>query len=190
MAIPAWTEARLALTGALKLARGDPSGLAYFDASIEGFWHSFRAAVLCYPLYLVLVSLPADAAPAAPDAWRILAIETIHFVIFWVAFPLAALPLVQWLDRDDHFLGFMVAFNWCQVPQSVLCAVVGLAGGSGMLTADATALAGFAAGVVAMIYEWYVSQVALAVSGLRAILIILLDLVLATLLSHIAEALY
>jgi hypothetical protein len=60
MATPAWAEARLALTGALRLARGDARGLACFDPSEAGFWHSFRAAVLCYPLYLILLSFPIE----------------------------------------------------------------------------------------------------------------------------------
>jgi hypothetical protein len=39
----ALAEAWLALAGALRLARGDPGGIACFDASIGGFWRSFRS---------------------------------------------------------------------------------------------------------------------------------------------------
>jgi hypothetical protein len=191
MAAPAWAEARLALTGALRLARGDPGGMAWFDASEDGFWHSFRAAVLCYPLYLILLSFPIQIGePAAVDTWRLLAVETIHYVISWVAFPLLMLPLVDWLRRSERYFGFMVAYNWCQVPQTVAFAVVALAGGIGLLSADGVLIGDLIAGIAALVYEWFVSRVALAISGPRAALVILADVILATVLSHISAALY
>jgi hypothetical protein len=71
MATTALAEAWLALTGALRLARGDPGGMACFDASEEGFWHSFRAAVLCYPLYLILLAFPIELGTSTRGGcWR------------------------------------------------------------------------------------------------------------------------
>src|SRR5689334_21175054 len=125
MAAPAWVEARLALAGALRLARGDPGGLACFDPSLDGFWHSFRAALPCYPLYLILLAFPVGGVTGGGlHHWDGVVVETIHFVIAWVAFPLLVLPLADWLDRGDRFLPFMVAYNWCQVlPTAVFAAV-------------------------------------------------------------------
>ena len=191
MATAAWAEARLALTGALRLARGDPRGLACFDPSEDGFWHSFRAAVICYPLYLILLAFPIELGQVPEvDAFRVLAVETIHYVISWVAFPLLMLPLVDWLQRGDRFFGFMTAYNWCQVPQTAVFAAIALAGGAGLLSTDGLLIADLIAGLAALVYEWYVSRVALAVSGLRAGLVIVVDVVLATVLSHISSSLY
>jgi len=192
MATPAWAEARLALTGALRLARGDARGLACFDPSEEGFWHSFRAAVVCYPLYLILLSFPIEIGDTATevDAVRLFVVETIHYVISWVAFPLLMLPLVDWLQRGNRYFGFMVAYNWCQVPQTVVFAVVALLGGIGVLSAEGVLIGDLIVGLAALVYEWFVSRVALAVSGPRAGLVILADIVLATVLSHISAALY
>jgi len=191
MATAAWAEARLALTGALRLARGDPRGLACFDPSEDGFWHSFRAAVICYPLYLILLAFPIELGQVPEvDAFRVLAVETIHYVISWVAFPLLMLPLVDWLQRGDRFFGFMTAYNWCQVPQTVVFAAIALAGGVGLLSTDGLLIADLIAGLAALVYEWYVSRVALAVSGMRAVLVIVADVVLATVLSHISSSLY
>ena len=181
----------MALTGALRLARGDPGGLACFDPTEEGFWHSFRAAVLCYPLYLILLSFPIQIGDVVEvDAWRVLAVETIHYVISWVAFPLLMLPLVDRLHRGDRYFGFMVAYNWCQVPQTVVFAVVALAGAVGLLSAEGMLVADLFAGLAALVYEWYVSRVALAISGSRAALVILADVILATVLSHVSASLY
>src|SRR3954447_13476183 len=92
VAVPAWTEVQLAVGGALRLACGDRRGLGFFDTSIDGFWRSFRAAAICYPLYLVLVTFRV----AAPEWTRagipdILIVETIGYVISWVGFPLLIL---------------------------------------------------------------------------------------------------
>ena len=188
---PAWAEARLALGGALRLARGDPRGLAAFNPTEAGFWHSFRAAALCYPLYLILLSFPLQIGDVGEvDSWRLVAVETIHYVISWVAFPLLMLPLVDWLRRSERYFLFMVAYNWCQVPQTAAFAAVALAGAAGLLPADGVLIADLIVGIAALVYEWYVSRVALAVSGSRAALVILVDVILATVLSHVSAALY
>ena len=188
---PAVAEARLALTGALKLARGDARGLAYFAPTEEGFWHSFRAGVLCYPLYLILLSFPIQLGGADKiDTGRVLTVETIHFVISWVAFPLLMLPLVDRLRRSDRYFGFMTAYNWCQVPQTAVFATVALLGALGVLSVEGVLVADLIAGLAAIVYEWYVSRVALAVSGRQAALVILADIVLATVLSHVSASLY
>jgi len=184
-------EAWLAVTGALRLARGDRGGMACFDPTEEGFWHSFRAAVLCYPFYLILLAFPIELG-AAPEVspGRVLIVETIHYVISWVAFPLVMLPLVDWLRRGERYFAFMVAYNWCQVPQMTLFAAVALAGAAGLLSAQDVLIADLIVGLAALVYEWFVSFVALDVSRPRAALVILADVVLATILSHVSQSLY
>ena len=184
-------EAWLAVTGALRLARGDRGGMACFDPTEEGFWHSFRAAVLCYPFYLILLAFPIELG-AAPEVspGRVLIVETIHYVISWVAFPLVMLPLVDWLRRGERYFAFMVAYNWCQVPQTAVFALVALGGGAGLLSTEGMLIVDLIVGIAALVYEWYVSYVALEVSRPQAALVIFVDVVLATILSHVSSSLY
>jgi len=189
----ALAEAWLALAGALRLARGDPGGIACFDASIGGFWRSFRAALLCYPFYLILLSFPVvigDGPLEEIDAGRFYAAETIHWVISWAAFPLLVLPIVDWLQRGDRFLRFMTAYNWSQVPQTIIFAAVALVGGAGIFSANAMLSVDLILGIATLVYEWYIARVALALSSGRAALIILADVVLAVVLTHVSRALY
>jgi hypothetical protein len=191
MTVPAWTEIRLAVGGALRLARGDPRGLGFFDTSIHGFWRSFRAAVICYPFFLILVGFRVSAAHwEASGVMRIVIVETIGYVISWVAFPLLMLPLSRWLGREDRFLPFMVAYNWSQVPQTALFVILGADTASGLLPHAVAQFADFAAAVAVLLYEWYIARVALAVSSSQAVPVVLLDLVLGSVLSRITEALY
>src|SRR5437667_1604888 len=112
MAVPAWVEVQLAVGAALKLARGDPSGLGFFDTSVDGFWRSFRAGVICYPFFLILLVFRVSAAHwAASGMAHIVIVETIGYVISWVAFPLMVLPLPRYRGHDTRTLPFPVAFT-------------------------------------------------------------------------------
>ena len=191
MAGPAWAEAQLALTGTLRLARGDRGALACFNATEEGFWRSFRAAVLCYPMFLILLAFPIELGDGAVDrSLSYFVVETVRFVIAWTAFPLIALPLADWLGRGNRYLLFMTTYNWCQVPQTVAFTAVTLLGAIGALPAEGVVLGDLVVGIGALVYEWYISRVARAVSGPLAGLVIVIDVILATVLSHVAVALY
>jgi hypothetical protein len=191
MTVPAWTEVQLAVGGALRLACGDRRGLGFFDISIDGFWRSFRAALICYPLYLLLLGFRI-AAPVweASGVVPVLVVETIAFVIAWAAFPLMILPLSRWLDRENRFLPFMVVYNWSQIPQAVLFVLIGLDSASGLLPPSTVQVAGMLAVIAVLVYQWFIARVALAVSGAQATLVVVIDLLLGTTLGRLAEALY
>jgi len=191
MTVPPWTEVQLAVGGALRLACGDRRGLGFFDTSIDGFWRSFRAALICYPLYLALLSFRVSSASWTQSGVpTILVVETIAFVISWTAFPLLILPLARLLGREDRFLAFMVVYNWSQIPQTVLFVLVGLDGATGLLAPSAAGFAQLVAAIAVLVYEWYIARVALLVTGAQATVVVMVDLVLGTALGRVAEALY
>jgi hypothetical protein len=191
MAAATWGEVRSALVGSLRLAKGDRGGLACFDRSLDGFWRSFLAAFLCYPFYLVLLTMRVSLAQwEAAGGVRIVLIETIGYVIAWVAFPLVMLSLARWIGREHRFFDFMVPYNWCQLPQSVLFVLVGLDSESGMLGDPAAQAIEVAAAVAVLVYEWYIARVALETSGGAATLVVLVDLVLGVVITRAAGSLY
>ena len=191
MTVAAWTEVQLAVGGALRLAVGDRRGLGFFDASIDGFWRSFRAGMICYPFYLLLlafrISTPHWAASGVPS---ILVVETISYVISWVAFPLLMLPLLRTLGRQSRFLPFMVAYNWSQIPQTALFVLVALDGAAGLLSPSSAAAASLVAAIASLVYEWYIARVALLVTAAQAMLVVIIDLVLGLSLGRVAQSLY
>jgi hypothetical protein len=187
----AWTEVQMAVVGTLRLAIGDRRGLGFFDISIHGFWRSFRAGAICYPLYLLLVAFRVSAAQwGASGVAPILVVETIAFVISWVAFPLLILPVTRQFRRDDRFLAFMVAYNWSQIPQTVLVLLIVLDGATGLQPPSEASVAGVLAVIATLVYEWYIARVALAVTGAQATLIVIIDLLLSSALGRVAEGLY
>jgi hypothetical protein len=187
----AWAELRLALAGSLRLARGDRGGLDCFDRSLDGFWRSFRAAVIVYPLYLLLLTMRVSIAQwQTAGGYSIVAIETIGYVISWVAFPLVMLSVTRWLGRSHRFFDFMVPYNWCQVPQSVLFVLIGLESESGMLGAPAARAIELAGAIAVLVYEWFIARVALDVTRSAAVLVVLVDLALGALINRAALNLY
>jgi len=185
MAGAALQEIRTALLGTLMLARGDARGLANFDASLGGFWRSFRAAAISYPLYLGLTLGHVQDA-----TWRVVIVETIGYVVSWTAFPLVMLSLCRRLNRDDHFFGFMTAYNWCQVPQIVLFSAIAAIEAVGVIGEGPVAAIGLAATAAVLVYEWFIARVALDVSVPAAVLVVVVDVALAALLQQINESLY
>jgi hypothetical protein len=190
MAAAGWGEVSSALAGTMRLARGDRSGLAAFDRSLAGFWRSFRAALLAYPFYLIVLRMQVGIAEWQRAGGRILVVETIAYVIAWTAFPLVMLEVARWLGREDRFFDFMVPYNWCQLPQSFLSLVIGIAAESRLLAPAANEAIGLAAAVAIFVYEWFIARVALDTTRAAAALVVLVDFLLAVSVTRIAASLY
>ena len=191
MGAAAWQEARLALAGTLRLVVGDRGGLACFDCSLDGFWRSFRAAVICYPLYLVLLAMRITLAEwERSGGWHIVTVETIGYVIAWVAFPLLMLNVTRVIGRAHRYFDFMVPYNWCQVPQSALLVLVGIESQTGILGAQASETIDVVAAFATLVYEWYIARIALETTGSAAAFVVLVDLVLGVALSRVSGSLY
>jgi hypothetical protein len=191
MTVSSWVEVQLAVGGALRLACGDRRGLGFFDASLDGFWRSFRAAAICYPMYLFLLSLRITSPEWAAAGWpTVVLVETIAYVVSWVAFPLLMLHVAHFFGRDHRFLAFMVAYNWSQVPQTVLLTIVGLDAATGLFPPHIMQFVEAIATIAVLVYEWYIARVALAVSGPQAALVVVIDVVLGTTLGRVAQGLY
>lgn len=163
------------LTGAWRLARFDPRGMSYFDTTIAGYWRSFYAAVICLPAYIVMVAVDMQRTPVLASLERLLAVHAIAYVINWTAFPLAMTWAVGLLDREDHYLRYITARNWAEVLEMALF-VPALT----LAASDASwfePLPAFAAFVV-FCYQWFVARTALDTSGIQALAVVGLNLVI------------
>jgi hypothetical protein len=168
-------EATASIYGAWRLARLDPRGLSYFNTTEAGFWRSFWAAAISAPAYVLTVAFEyAQRTPTATDA-RIFAVHAIAYVISWTAFPLVMATVVRMLDRERYYVRYIVAHNWANVVEMVLFVLAtGLAAtGIGWFTI----LPAFTAFLI-FGYQWYVARIALEITGLQAMAVIGLDLLL------------
>jgi hypothetical protein len=189
MAIP--PDIANALVGAWRLARFDRTGLAFFARDAAAFIRSFRAAIIAYPAFLILLALRlSDAEWQDADWLHLFLAETIGYVIAWAAFPLLMLPVTRFLAREHLWLGFIIVYNWSQVLQYALFLFATGLAQSGLLPSPLAAGIASAATLAVLGYEWFIARVALDISGAAAVMIVLVDLVLGVLISRATDALH
>jgi hypothetical protein len=173
---PMIREVKRSIWGSARFASFDPRGLHYFNLTIEGFWRSFLAAVVSLPLFLAI-----DALSYRPT-------EFIHYLnlalgygISWIALPLVMIPVVIALELRSAYIPFVVTYNWTSVITYGLALVTVL-----LFHADNTigASLSLAFWVVSCLYRWFVAKVALNAGILIPIVVVVLDQVLATLISR------
>jgi hypothetical protein len=162
-----------ALYGAWRLARFDPGGMSYFDLSIDGFWASFLAAALLYPLYVLQLFLLPDWHDGSVDTGTLLLVRTLAYGISWIDFPLIAIVLTRYLGLGGRYVPFIIALNWASVLQGLLQIALVIVKATGILGefADLLWFAGF---IVVLVYQWYVTRVSLgAPAGMAAALVVI-----------------
>jgi hypothetical protein len=163
--------------GMARLARLDPIGFEWLDRSVEGFWRSFRIAVLLLPAFALHVFYDLSDAEIAASLPRILAIEGIYYIIAWTAFPVFVHPIAVALGREQRYVGYIVAINWSQVIQyGVLIPVetlifLGQGGGIGTFL-------GVVVFFALVFYLWFIAKTALDIPGTTAAGIVVLDILI------------
>jgi hypothetical protein len=180
--IPSWAEVNRGLNGALLLLRRDPSGMALFDLSIEGFWKSFFAIVVAAPAYAVLAYHRWQITEAAPGLGRFASVELVSYLGGWLAFPVAAIFLTRHLGLAGRYVPLIVAVNWAAVLQAAILLgallVASLAGG-GLGT-----LFLLAAAFGVLLYQWFVVRTALDTTAGLAAMLVAIDMLLSTVVSR------
>ena len=177
------------LYGAFRLAHLDRRGVDYFDKSLEGFWRSFFAAVLVLPLFVILSALRFGEPGLTQNTYRYFSIEMTAYAMSWIAFPLAVLPVTRFFGREQNFLGFIVAYNWASVLQSVLYLPIAMLVITQTIPESYAGLISFIAIGFIMVYIWFVTRVALDVSAGIAIAIVGMDFMLSVLIRTFSEGL-
>lgn len=178
-------EIAAGVTGAFRLARRDPGGLACFDASPHGFWRSFWAAALVAPAFIIIDLLAGTLN--ADTSFHTLAIMLIGYIIDWTLFPVVMILIADSLGKWPLYTRYIVAYNWSAAAQmAVLFPVAILAV---MSPNHATMLLAQAATIILLVYRAYVAHVALAVPVGTAAGIVLMDVLLAGLLRVVSDRL-
>lgn len=172
------------IAGALLLARGKVDGIDAFEPTMEDARVSFLAALLCLPIFLLL-RLGGGPAAAAIDPARGLAADLIAFTCSWVGFAVASLPLAESMGRGILWPRFIAAWNWVNLVQYGVVALLSLPELLGLpgMVADTLALLGLG---YALWLQWFATRLALGLSGPRAAIFVALDLGMSLFLSGLA----
>lgn len=174
-----------ALYGAVRLARFDAGGLAYFDISVNGFWRSFLAAVLVLPLYTALVAVRYGMADA-PGGVGAIVIDGLAYVINWVAFPVVMLTLSKVVDRERNYLRHIIAYNWATGLQHIVSLPLAILVLGGALPMELGAFLSLLVLGWVLIFSGYVAHIALDVPPGTAAGLVLVDLLIGLIVNALA----
>jgi hypothetical protein len=176
-------EVVASLYGAWRLARLDRGAVGYFDASPEGFWRSFFAAVLVAPSDFAIQIL-FNRGPLPDDLLHYMLVLLVTYVFSWLIWPLASIYLVRALGRSSALLLYLTAHNWAQVVATLFQLAVAILA-RGLLPAPMAPLALLLSVLVVLGYEWFVASAALHIDRLAAAAVVAAYFVVSVLVSAI-----
>ncbi len=180
-------ETLRSLHAAWRLACFDAKGLVAFNISASGFWRSFFAAVVALPIYAFAL---VPQLERAADGALFLTVEAIHYIVAWIAFPLALIPVLRFLRLMPRYIPFVIAVNWTSVLQLVLFLPLNLLALAGSLQGDGAAFLFTLALSLSCIFRYFVARVALETTLGTALVLVAFDVVLGLLLTGLFDQLY
>jgi hypothetical protein len=157
------------LLGMLLVARGRRDGIAQFGATTQAFLASL-APLIAFPLVGGALALtgghPLDALT-----------DLLATACALLAPPVLSWEVARFWRREDHWLRFATAFNWCQwllpLLGVVLMLLLGMASTLGLSPRAGGMLLVLCLGAYGLWLHWFLARHALQLSGPRAALLVL-----------------
>lgn len=181
-------EVLISLYGAWRLFIRDPRGIEWFDDSIDGYWKSFFCALIILPGYIVWLVYMSGETLQDVNLLRILSVETIGYVIGWVAWPLLMAYIAPAIDRDDYYIRYIVAYNWSAGIQIALYVLVIALIVVAQIPQGFAAFITVAALIAILFYRWFILRVGLEVSPRGAIGLVIGEFLLGQLIGGVSLA--
>jgi hypothetical protein len=170
--IPSYREVCYGLYGAWRLLHFDPSGMNYFDKTPDGFWKSFYPAIFWLPVALFIILI---RVPGLDISLHIILASALAEVSVLFAFPLILFGICNTIDRQNEFLGCVVALNWSKIIQVGLYLPVILLPPPDR-SLGLTELVSLSIGIFLLVYEGYILHRSLNVTRLMASGLVAVDI--------------
>jgi hypothetical protein len=167
--MPTIVEFVYVLRGLRRLIQFDVGGLGYFDRSIEGFWRSFRAALLLAPLYSIIIPLNLELIKPTVGWQHIMIIEILAYIVSWLLYPLVAYEICRLIGREAEYPGYIVVYNWSKMLIVTAQLLVWLPTLLGITESETSAGLYRIVYVAFLIYLWFIARVALRIDAFSAI---------------------
>jgi hypothetical protein len=170
------------IQGALLLARGRREGIELVDTDRTAVIRSFWAIPLSLPAVVCLQLLEWLATGVPNHAPVELGRYLLLFLIGWLAFVWVSHHLAALLHRDAQWPRFIAIWAYCSIVENTLVAIGALPGALG-----APSMVDQACQLVMMGWalwlEWYAIRLGLKVGPLIAVLVLLIDFSIGTVLT-------
>ena len=184
-------EVNRSLRGTLDLLNRRVEGLQAFDMSERGFWHSFAAILLTLPAYVVTLAferlrlgLLQPERPLLDSIGLDLVVALGHAASF-IALPVAMIWVARALRLTDRYVPFVIVTNWITVTGLLVLSVPAILLLADWATPELATFFTLAFGIIILRLQWFATKVTLGVSGLPALGIVGLGIVLNMAIGHV-----
>ena len=177
-------EVNRSFKGTLDLLNSRAEGLRSFDMSERGFWRSFSAIGLTLPAYIVSLAFErlrlGLLQPDHPllDNLRLDLIVALGHVAGFVALPLAMVWIARLLRVTKAYVPFVIVTNWITVIGLLVLSVPAMLLLLGWATPPLASMFTLAFAIIVLKVQWFATKATLGLSGVTALGIIVLGLVL------------
>ena len=121
--------------------------------------------------------LNSEAAIAAAGVGALILVKGAAYILSFIAFPVVMIFLCRLLSLTNY-VPYIVAVNWSAVIQMAALLPFVLLGASGAVSAGVAGSLLIAVSMAVLFYAWFITTVALRVSGVTAVALVLVDLLL------------
>lgn len=164
-------EIRTGCAAALALAGGNAGPVS----ALTDFWRSFRAAIVAFPLSLLMLALVPHGLEVTG---KLIAADIFGYIMTWTAFPLIAVYLADRMQVFPRYWRFIVATNWANLLQSAVFTLVIVVNTSGVLPEAVSAMLFMAVWFWILLFKWRLARNGLGIANFPAVGVVLLDLAL------------
>ena len=186
--MPIFVEFVYVLRGLRRLVQFDIGGLGYFDRSIEGFWRSFRVALLIAPFSAIVIPYELELIKPTVGWPHIMLTETLSYIVGWVLYPTVAYEICRFMSRETEYPGYIVVYNWSTLLLVAAEVLVWLPTLMGITAAETSHNLHLLVDHIYLVYLWFIARAALRIDGFSAIGMVFTDYVLSVVLSFIHVA--
>jgi len=153
-----------ALNGVMLLARFRAEGFGYFLATPQGFLNSLAP--------LVAVALVAGVQPLLAGSPRSFVVHVLTSTVALLAPPAISHLMARVWQREEAWLRYAVAFNWCQAAITLVTVVLMLITAASEPSQTLATMLGVVGGILCywLVLCWFMVWRGLGVSGAMAVL--------------------
>jgi hypothetical protein len=187
--MPTIVEFVYVLRGLRRLIQFDVGGLGYFDRSMEGFWRSFRVALLLAPLYSIIIPLHLEMIKPTVGWPHIMIIEILVYIVSWLLYPIVAYEICRLMGREAEYPGYIVVYNWSRILIVTAQVLVWMPTLMGITEAETSTSLFWVVYVMFLVYLWFIARAALRIDPFSAVGLVFTSCVLTLVLSRIHVAL-
>ena len=172
-------EFRTNLANALAVVRQDQTAIDRFATTRKAIIQSFWPAILLFPIYMLEAQSQISALIPNAPMMRVYIDAVLVYVILWLLFPLAMVPISRNLGCFDKWPRFVVVNNWASLPIPVLVFALRALGWLSLMPSGFLGLLIIIANFYVILLTWFVLRHCFEITGGRAATLTFLSMAMA-----------